>query len=717
MARVTGSFGGHALDADGVRFALESGIAPSRGTAVIAADRLDAPEIGDLVLTHGTDTVRLRNVRAESAQVVHDGRGKRLELALVDRRWRWAYGHITGTYNSPLANGVPSADQSLRALAARCLTALGETVFDVSALSANVFPFVQWEFASPAAALEALLGGRYCVALGSDDIVRICKRGAGAALPPGAQSLRAAGRAVTPKADGYRVRGGRTIREVTVEDLEPVGEETNGSVVAIASLSYAPDPMASDGGWGEAALHGFANIADEADRARAQKSIFKWYALPLGSGLPILDARVSTITVNGQLSRRLPQVSGIEHVWDGQTWRADSVTRVKGGYALDRTLGLVKFRRMVTQAEGNAAQGATKLIAASIDLTYAYELNGGTESDFYIYDFGNTTSPLTVVLHRTELVLRQVDTGSGPVDQNRTALDVVALAVIGAYRENETFVGAQSAQYNTIVNLFPDGAIERVAWSLDATSGAMTHVTRNPARPPVELAIVSAPLPVARDTADPAQDEQGIGGEYRLCKNVSGFDIPANSLVVASGWDATGSVITVDRSGSDEGGTVLLAPHKIKSGQIGKCYDTGTHGVIFDATNPGNPASDPVAVGERLAPQTDSFRAIKSSTGTLVVRAVVRAATVPDPTGLALVGFVGAGAETRGIRIVIVTDITSGSTGAYKVKQWGSTSGATGAEFDVKGHASQYALNDVTFAVLDADGVWQLAMAPYALWG
>ncbi len=68
-----------------------------------------------------------------------------------------------------------------------------------------------------------------------------------------------------------------------------------------------------------------------------------------------------------------------------------------------------------------------------------------------------------------------------------------------------------------------------------------------------------------------------------------------------------------------------------------------------------------------------------------------------------------------GVRVVEVQSESPDTF--YQVKLWVWGPGATGTAFEARGNAGILTNGEVTFAVQDDNGVWTLAIAPYAIWG
>lgn len=163
-------------------------------------------------------------------------------LRIADRRWKWAFGEITGRYNLVKPNGRIDLDteKSPQDLAKLLLKEMGEVRFDVSQLPNETRPYVEWASDNPAEMLNRLVEPLGCrVVLGLDNRVRICLLGTGANLPT--TRIMGGGFGFDPpeKPDAIKVVCAPTQFQARIV-LEAVGLDTDGTVKLIKDLSYNP---------------------------------------------------------------------------------------------------------------------------------------------------------------------------------------------------------------------------------------------------------------------------------------------------------------------------------------------------------------------------------------------------------------------------------------------------------------------------------------------
>lgn len=193
------------------RYLCGHGITPGVATLVVTLPPAGAAGFGDLVLSDGNRSLRLRDCKLENVQFDQGDDGQRWTLLISDRRWRWENGTLAGVYNQldPHNKLVPWTIRSPKELVELCLEAMGERNYSIDVppgvsgadyadkgdwfdLGANtpfgaglVNPFVEWNVETPAQALSRLCGLFNCRVVFDPvaDRVLVAKPGDGAALP------------------------------------------------------------------------------------------------------------------------------------------------------------------------------------------------------------------------------------------------------------------------------------------------------------------------------------------------------------------------------------------------------------------------------------------------------------------------------------------------------------------------------------------------------
>ncbi|HEY3966797.1 MAG TPA: hypothetical protein VGM05_19700 [Planctomycetaceae bacterium] len=487
-------------------FTLSHGIFPSAALVEIAP-QFDIPaEVGTMVLSFGDVAMEFPGCVLDSATVRRDGAGMIVSLAILDRRWAWRFGQISGRYNMRDQTGAldPDTEQSPQELATLLFAALGETEFDVSLLPDETRPAVDWVYANPAAELSRLAESLGCrVVLGLDGAVSLQPAGQGADLPEtGTERTQSFGIDPPSRPDSLLVVCGPT-RFETMFRLEAVGQEPTGEIERIDDLSYAPAE-----GWSSEAWLGFANVADANARAKARQTVFRWYRLKctapqntagefqiagydgdvsdLWQLLPLEHTRLVTSADVDGIQRPEPAgVSGIfwDRSLDGQDLPAQR--QYTGAFTLDVARGIVKFAEPVMKMNPGGASG---LVEAELYLTVAHGVRDATTrqpvrsvTQRELPGEGFGTGP--EVLRREDLantIVTNYDSSNNPTDttDNADELDTEIEAQLdaaeGAYETRIT----DFVEYAGIVPINPDGAISQIQW-LAGAGGAVTRASRN----------------------------------------------------------------------------------------------------------------------------------------------------------------------------------------------------------------------------------------------
>ena len=326
----------------GASFTLLPGVEPSVGWLDISTPLTLPQSVGPLTFTYGGVRIVLRDCRIETATITSGSHGRTLRLKVVDRRWKWRYGAISGHYNiwqhaEPLSFDykqpgesrrrkelIRGTEQTPRQLCARLLDAMGERNYDLSRVPNALRPTVVWSYRVPAQALAELVARLGCrVVLRTDDTVAIVPLGWGRALPTGddvsdqSLSLRA-----SPLPERVVIVAGASRFQADLP-LEAVGCETDGTIRPLDELSYRPEA-----GWGSIDLEHMNGIADPRAREVALASVFRWYrvaksftgALPkalraekwsVASILPLGREQLDTRTRNDHEVPKAAQVFGV----------------------------------------------------------------------------------------------------------------------------------------------------------------------------------------------------------------------------------------------------------------------------------------------------------------------------------------------------------------------------------------------------------------------
>ena len=486
-------------------YTLSHGITPGVAHVEIAPQFGLPAEIGMMIISFGDLALEFPGCVLDNAHVRRDRSGMVVHLAILDRRWAWRYGQISGRYNVRQKNGQldSSTEQAPQDLATLLFQAMGESAFDVSGLPNLSRPEVDWVYANPAQELAALAESLGCrVVLELDGSVSLQPAGFGADLPEtGTERTQNLGIDPPTRPDSLLLVGGPT-RFQTMFRLEAVGQEKTGEIKPIDSLSYAPA-----GGWANELYFGFANVTDADNRAMARKTVYRWYRIQcsapfatagefqiagydgpvndLWQVLPVENGQVETYTDADDIERPLPaDVRGT--YWDRSLDARNIPTqrRYKGHFALDAERGIVQFAEPVLQIDSDGASFSEAPLFLTVahgvkDLTTLQAVRVTYERD--LAGDPNGTGPK--VLRRDDLalaVVTQYDAGNNPTGttDNSAAIDSDANDFLDAAQAEFQTLETGLVEYAGIVPINPDGAIQQIEWS-GGLSGAVTRASRN----------------------------------------------------------------------------------------------------------------------------------------------------------------------------------------------------------------------------------------------
>lgn len=504
------------------------GISPSTATLTIVPQAQLTTDTGTLAFTFGDTTIAFPDCKIDRGTLERNSRGEIWRLSILDRRWKWRFGAISGTYNayrddSSLRRGERGAtntERTMRQLAELCLLAMGETRFDVSALPNEPRPSVEWDVDVPAEMLAALCDQCACrVVLTLDDRVVIHRAGVGAQLSS-AGALEFSALVNPPELpDALAVVCGASRYQVDFA-LEAVGVEPSDSqagdvIQALDLLSYRPA-----GGWSRADLPYFHQV-NAAARALAQRSVFRYYRIQspvfipgyttvaggtvrLEQILPIEDEQVTLGGENGQLSNKPAAVFGIWHAGRGDVANtaehlipAPDIEPQQGQpqcysspFTIDAARGLVIFEEPVYRNLHASATGGggfeIEVGPAQLVLRAACSIRDSTtlESVRYvrIRPLGSAAGETVRYLKHEELALTHVpryspDYALQGVDSNLSAINQAADGWLDAAQLEYVATAPQTVRYAGLVPVELDGAIEHVGFHV-GQGGATTTATR-----------------------------------------------------------------------------------------------------------------------------------------------------------------------------------------------------------------------------------------------
>lgn len=303
------------------------GISPSVCTITMDPQSSISNTPGTLVFQFGNVYREWPDAKPDFANLQLGSDGYSWVVNFFDRRWKWRFGEISGSYNVwrddyTLCDGKVDPEQANtqdrvidtrktpQELAELCLKALGEDNYDVSALPNESNPPTDWDGDNPAEALAELcesLGCEVTLRTGDNKVV-IVVSGEGAGLPTDGVMIPSYNLDAPEMPDKIGVRCGANRYQVDFEleavalDIPespvppPDSYEPSGAIIKLLpDVSWAIDPLDAAGGFTYGDLPYFTNVendgigyADDVSGRRqlAVMSAFRYYRIKMPVEIP-----------------------------------------------------------------------------------------------------------------------------------------------------------------------------------------------------------------------------------------------------------------------------------------------------------------------------------------------------------------------------------------------------------------------------------------------
>lgn len=522
----------------GCTYTLGHGVSPGVAALTIAPqDVRKVRPIGNLSIGDGVNKpLILKNARVVDVQYSSSASGPRtVTLHIADRRWQWAFGHVTGQFNvvdrntdlSTVAPGeysvaggpfAPGTYRPLASLMADCLAAMNERAGTVAGAPLAAPP-VNWEFSNPATELEALctqFGLRVCYSPPTDTVA-VLPLGTGGKLPdlPGPASSAAFD--VPGRPSGIVVFCGPTLYN-DVLMLEPVGLEPDGEIRPIDKLSYKPA-----NGWESDNPHFFAQARATAKLTKAEatalalRHVWRTFRVKMvdaetgkapGPNVPgfglvkqreqivLMPVQYQDVALRGDRYTLPPDVYGSINVSGSPELLDRNVELTNGNTgpeqklpavpSIDGERGLVTFDRIMAQVV------AGRTAAPVLRLRTSFSLRSVVGRRYERLSLSDTLSGIGLVsgcppeaVYRPELVY-MIETGRRPsnwsirqVTNNRADVVPALRYYLAAAAAKYVPKGRADRVYAGIVPFGVDGLVHQVTWSVGNGAPATTQVSVN----------------------------------------------------------------------------------------------------------------------------------------------------------------------------------------------------------------------------------------------
>lgn len=526
-----------------VQFTFTHGIAPSQ-CQIQVPPTPGIEEGGTLALCFGGRRIDFPDCKVDRVDASRNADGLMVwTLTVLDRRWKWKEcGQVSGYYNvregesESAAAGIPKqirkgTEKNIKALMKLCLEAMGERGYDLSRVTTDFYPEVEWDYANPAEALAKLADEiKFRVVLSLRNRVELWPEGQG-------QKLTQSGTieyqlTVDPpeRPDQLIYVGARALWEMDLE-LEPIARSGAGHWQPLNStaLEYLPSTTPINGNYWHAFDAEFGNnIFDQplktidgikTFRDLAKADVYKKYRVkvpvrvsPIGRIeelerlLPLLGSRLKTRTVNGVDKARPPLVWGIFSREEAgpdyfqevrnPTSKLDSdgeppkEMQLEGGWQLDEKTGIVAFDkpryRFVKHDEPLLVDDLPiyrpYMFPAQLFLRVGFGVRDRATRGWYHREvvrksrnkrFGTQPRYIT----SPDDHLRGI-AGKKGVEFNDKEYEKIAKFYLDAEERKYETRDPCAATYPGLLSVNPDGAIQQITWSI-TERGATTRLSRN----------------------------------------------------------------------------------------------------------------------------------------------------------------------------------------------------------------------------------------------
>ncbi|WP_131282682.1 hypothetical protein [Blastopirellula marina] len=494
-----------------VRYTLSHGISPGRITIRAAPAAIRPMAEGAALFRYAGAVIQMPDCRLDQLTVETSGDGRSvMRVEILDQRWRWRFGQLSGEYNvriddgDAIASGTEKAPQDLARL---CLQAMGQQRFDVSKMPNLLRPYVYWDYKIPALALADLADACGCrVVLKIGGAVAIEPAGQGETLPITLAAT--AGEAIydrpeTPAA--LKFVAAPNVYQMDF-DLAPVAVEPNGDIVPLDDVSYAPSL-----GWRSEPLAELGNV-EAAHRELAQSCVWKYYqiqpkfTLPgdpptrenmiekIAEVLPLLPHQVEADkTPDKTLRRRPPWVYGLfekgaatfpqirEHEQPDPELNETPQDLYARGFTVDHHRGLVIFAEPVylyRQVDDNYEVHPARLKLRIACQRRDKQTRGVVRFEVSPQKPARQTAAQTIL---RDDIAREVyfNHQSKKVVSNEPDVKRQAEYYLQAAAKELQAAQPGTLTYDGFWPIQPDGAIRQVSWIIHSSGKGSTIVSRN----------------------------------------------------------------------------------------------------------------------------------------------------------------------------------------------------------------------------------------------
>jgi hypothetical protein len=495
-------------------FTLEPGVTPSVCYITTVPHVPTLAQDGELrLVTHDDIELVFSNCKLEAPRLDAGPGGSFWTLPILDRRWKWQFAYVKGSFNIPKPDGSYLRETDPQELAAILLSEMGESNFDVSRLPNDARPECHWEDGVRAdIELDKLCSELGCIVTLNylTDRAEIWPIGDGFGLPGGPADGSSYAPVQYASPERIRVESGDTLFQDTFE-CEPVGLDIDERWKPINELSYKPKH-----GWGWAvegfpAIKGkyFSHGRELKIRDLAEATVYRCYRIKgllggiiKGSWLPtgyfnqgneitvtdhpksLRDFKLFDELADEEVSladgglRRLPAVAYVR-AYQEHKETPDTPVRWPGGFSLiDSTHGILQFNDPLVRR--NLPIDNT-IVPATVWYECAFNCgaNGIMVRRSWKRKLHDDPKTPTRVIHRPEIlhwsIQRYSSSGEAVLNEDNDS-DVTVLLehwLDVAVREYTQQQGG-TISYTRLMPITLDGQVVQVTWSASDRTHAST---------------------------------------------------------------------------------------------------------------------------------------------------------------------------------------------------------------------------------------------------
>ena len=259
------------------------GPAPSRILGLAAQQPTVDVGYGDVELHSNGQSYTFRNAASVSYHV-RQGLRRRgescLSVSYEDRRWKWRYATVSGSFNERLpdcrikySSLHPLYRRSARELFRFVLASAGDAGANVNDVPDNIYPRCSWRDVPCDAALDYLCAACRCtIVLDANDQLSVVREASGQSLPAGLITHSRTRVRIGAVPDAVAVGCGPTLFQSKLK-LEAVGLDLDNKIKTLDNLSYKPEA-----GWSDQWPAAFPDVAEDY-RYLAYRTVWRWYRI------------------------------------------------------------------------------------------------------------------------------------------------------------------------------------------------------------------------------------------------------------------------------------------------------------------------------------------------------------------------------------------------------------------------------------------------------